>query len=197
MPQLSDRQVLTRIHRFLSWHLQHGRKERRDPIYGLTRTHDLPTTHLATIPSDAFSVTQTTQPITFLLEFATSGVAEGVKFEWGARGGPASCTIACINTDITQAAAGSTVVNDDQVKSDTLPNLFQVGKTHRVVWAINPGNGKARIWVDGKRVWAGQSVNQSLNGPWAAQGDGSIIITGTSVLARMEAYAGQLPSQFD
>lgn len=80
--------------------------------------------------------------------------------------------------------------------SATLPD----GVRSRVVIAINPGNGKGRIWVNGRIVSRATATNGVLGtgtGSWAGEEDGTFTLSGHTLSGnKIDIYAGTLPRGF-
>lgn len=69
-----------------------------------------------------------------------------------------------------------------------------------LVTAVNPGNGKMRIWANGQSVIAVQAANESFNGPWSDANDGVFVapeLNRVEVIEPLSVYVGQLPRHFE
>ena len=187
----------------------------QDPARGLSRTHSFGVV-AASVDTDARFPSRTA-PITFATTIEVTGVsAEGVILEFG--GGTSGTKLAVSGGEVYAAAGNVVNASMDGVDGTlALDALGSVGARIRLVLAIKPAAGRARLFVNGTlALRLQQSTPEAfLNGVWADASDGSVgaAAAGTStnrglagtingapsdfaVVAPVTAYQGQVPRQF-
>lgn len=82
------------------------------------------------------------------------------------------------------AAAGDAGAADGVTLAGIAPPQDQI---IRIVFSVIPGSGKARLWVNGRLVAAGEATGGSLPNGWADTGGGAIGAVETTVTTRVPA----------
>lgn len=179
------------------------RKGRLDPALQLARTHVFAVDSV--IDTDV-SFPDRTRSITFSCTIRITGSAPaGVVFELGGTVGLAVWIKASDNK--LNAAVGDESGNDGV----TLVGPVVIsGQLLRIVFAVLPGNGKAKLWVNDNLVVEGQSVNNDFPNGWSNTTDGKvgdiagvvttrvkvadrIALADASIVTPLFAYNNQLP----
>lgn len=194
--------------------LYHSRERRAgfvDPSKDLFRTHAYTVQDSPFDDDAAFTEADRDAPITveaWVRRTATG--ARGIVVEVGDATTGMAIWIPDGGTDISACAGdagddGVTVTAADVLAADT-----QLAK---VVFAVIPGTGQARLWVNGRLHAAGAAVNGALPNGWAAGEDGGIgevattcsdripvgdqiTLTNAAVVAPVSFFRGQRPRQF-
>lgn len=194
------------------FHTRESTRGRRDPTKELFRTALLGVQDAA-VDTGAFFPDRD-RPVTFATEIETSGATpSGNIFEFG---DSTSGIQLGLNDDTLSFAAGNGAAGTDGIDDSIIvPSLAIVGARHHLVVAVNPGQGKGRVWINGilaLRVQNDPAV-ALLNGVWASNAMGAIADAqnGTSNLRVTDnaapsnfalvkpftVFMGQVPRQFD
>ena len=184
----------------------------RDPAKGLFRTHRLTgaaAIPIATIDTDAIFPSRD-RPITFVAEVGITGAAAaGIIWEFGDSTTGAKLAISAGSLFIAAGAAAGNAGADDSI---AIAALGEIGAGLLITVAINPGNGKVRVWIDDDVVIRANGVSQMTNG-WTAIENGALASAHATsstqrgqaintapadfILTRpLDAFQGQLPRQF-
>lgn len=185
-------------------------RERRRSLAGvpeLFRTHrfgDIPT---ASLPAAAF--TQRDRLVTFWTSIRVTGATpQGLIFELG----DATTAVAAWITDTTINLRAGDAGDDASLATYSqgggLPDTLELD----LVFAVRPGDGRTRIWGNGREIARQQAVNGQLPNGWAAGSDGAfaaaaqgalpadVTQTGApsdfAVIQPLSVYVGQVPRQF-
>lgn len=205
MPSRKGSQSL--LERVAAHHAHRNVLGRRNPTLGLFRTH-------------AFAVGQGNIPtgtvfpdrmreITVSVVLRVTGSARGIIFELGSA--TTGLVLWARMADRVLLAAAGDAVSADGVTL-TGPQL-QTGQRLQLTFAAQPVTGKARLWVDGSLVAAGQATGGSFPNGWADTGEGAvgkvqgtvstrvdqfsrIALANAAVVSRVSAAVGQIPRQF-
>lgn len=184
------------------------RKSQYDPYFGLSRTHSYPVGTVNIITGTAFPVR--TREVTVACEVTIDSAAPaGVIFELGSATTGLAIWIAAADRKL-MAAVGDSAANTGVTLTGP---VCKNGQRLRIVLAVVPSNGKARLWVNGK-LWAwGTAVTTPLPNGWSdseagmvggvktsvttrvAVGD-RIALVNASVVAPVSVYVNQRPRQF-
>jgi hypothetical protein len=156
------------------------RKSRYDPVYGLCRTHSYPvgTTEIDT--GLAFPVRSGVISVRCEVKI-TSAAPVGIVFELGSATTGLAIWIASADRKL-MAAVGDAVADDGVTLTGP---VCQGGQKLRIVLAVIPSNGKARLWVNGKLVASGEAVSGTLPNGWSDTGVGMVGDVKTSVTTRV------------
>ena len=201
---------------------RHRARKRRASHAGylnLFRTHTIAgtTTTIAVSPIATGTLfPDRTSPVTFSTTIEiieNGGTHAGVIFEFGDTARGAAMVIA--NTLIGFHAGAQGGVNGVTVIGD-YGGATAVGREMRVSAACIPGNGKARLFVNGKVVQRAQASSGSFGTPntWSGAGNGSFAAAasgtivgdlaavsgapaGFRVIAPLSVYVGQVPRRFE
>lgn len=189
-------------------------KSLRDIMSGLYPTHNLGLADANITVASVFPVRN--RPVTFSTEIeVTNANPSGLIFEFGssARG----IKLGVANAKIQYAAGDGDAGTEVTIGSIAIPTITATpGYRFKIVLAINPGNGKARLWVNGQiKVRSEPTPASGLEGgEWADSGAGSVgsaeqgtsnprtddVITtapsGFALVAPVKVAMGQLPRQF-
>jgi hypothetical protein len=155
----------------LAFYNRSRRNSLYDPTFELFRTHNF----LASgnpIDTDAAFPGTRLEGITFGIDITRTGSSSnGILFEFGdsSRG----CAAAIDGADII-FAVGENAASDNGVTLTASNVILAEDQLYRLVFATLPGTGGAVIWVNGRLVSFGQSVNQNFNGSWSGDADGAI-----------------------
>jgi len=172
------------------FHARERSKSIREIESGLFRTHVLPVASPSVLDTDAlFPVRGGPITVAILTDVAVAGT---VDVELGSTAGR-RLTVG-VSDDAVSCRAGSTVADDSVVLTHNFPVALQ-GLLHRIVFAVVPGSGKGKLWIDGVIKDTNIAVNGNFNGDWADSLDGQIFVSGANI-ARADVYLGQLPRQF-
>lgn len=187
---------------------QKGPKSRRDPAHGMGRTHFWPPTTTLIDTGTVFPAR--TKEVTFALTLKiTAADPAGVAFELGSAATGVAIWIAAADRKL-YAAVGDAAANDGVTLTGP---VTANGQLLRVVLAVIPQTGKARLWVNGNLVAYGTAVNGALPNGWSDGAAGRvadvsgavttrvgvadrIALAGASVVSNVDAYNKQRPRQF-
>lgn len=189
------------------WHARQARLARLDPARGLFRTHSFS-------PAQDNIDTGTLFPdrareIAFRTRVRITGSARGIIFEFGSS--TTGLAVWLRQADRVLCAAAGDAAADDGVT--LVGPQVQSGQRFNIVFAVQPTSGLARLWVDGRRVAAGQAAGGSFPSGWADSGAGAmgkvqgtvttrvdqfsrIVLANAAVVAPLSVYNGQRPRQF-
>lgn len=191
--------------------LFHGRERRRsqaDPRLGLFRTHRYVKADSGFDVGDAFPVR--TGPLTVAVKVERTGASpNGIVFEMGD-----ATTGLAIYFDGTTLGACVGDAGAGGVTLELADALTVVGQRLDIVFSVIPGNGKARLWVNGDMVLGSAAGDGSLTNGFAADsaagiGEVSGTVTGRvpagarvtladiSIVSPVSLYRGQRPRNFD
>ena len=187
----------------------HSRERRRsllEPVYELNRTHEFASGDTID-PDESFA--DPDRPATFAVDIARgAGTPNGVVFEFG--GATTGVALWVEDESVFFSAGGS---GSDGVTIEA-ENVL-VGSTRiRVVASVIPGNGSARLWVNGRLRARGTSaggplpnglfedaagevgdvagaINANVPGPQA------VALANASIVSKLAVYLGQFPRQFN
>ncbi len=187
-------------------------KSHRDLLRGLFVTHNFSVSN-ANIDHNALLPGGNIKPTTFTTSIGVTGVAAtGIICEFGDN---VSGFKVAIDSNIMYVAAGDNAGAGGIDGNVALGQLAEVGASAELCIAVNPGNGKVRLWVNGTRrltLNAGQQFGNS--GVWASTNNGSVgaaqagassttrgqaIIAAPTDFVLIEAFRmfnGQLPKNF-
>lgn len=179
------------------------------------RTHFIALPSVAIVTNDLFP--DRDAPITFVADIrilVNAGVHKGLVFEFGSDVNGAAVWIDddkigfTIGNGVVDTVAAATGVFD--FGSEIPPGLEAI-----IVLAIRPGDGKARLWFNSRRLIAAEASGGTFTaGLWADTGDGSyasapngttplnvpaasrVIPDGFELISPLSVYQGQIPRQF-
>lgn len=192
-------------------------RERRRSLAGLprlSRTHRYPIP-TATIPAAAWVADVRNAPVTFQTAIRiTSGVsATGLVFEIG----NATTAIALyldttVGGSITLRAGGAAVGSFAEAVFEDLLSPFPDTIEFDIVASVRPGDGRARLWINGNEAARDTASGGALSAGWAAASDGAFAAaatgalpgdvtqtgapTGFEVIEPLSGYARQFPRHF-
>ena len=190
---------------------QHNAYRRRlshyDPASGLFRTHRFAYNAAAIDVANQFL--DRTLPVTVSADIRiTNATPAGVILEMGTAATGIALWIAAADRKL-YAAAGDALAND----GFTITGPVCLNGQHlHVVFAVVPGAGKGRLWVNGELVGVAYSVNKPLPNGWSDTGVGAvgqintdittrvalgdrIPLAGASIVAPVSAYHDQAPRE--
>lgn len=197
------------------FHAREKRRGRLDPFFNLQRTHLFGVTESDIDTDGVFGARN--RPITFRTAIRITGAAaSGLVFEFGDDTAGAKLGV---DSGTFYLAAG----NADELQTDGVDGsvvnarLDENGALLRLTVAIDPGDGKVRLWVDDNIVLRLNGGEAFASGVWTSTNNGSIgaahagaastqrfappTINGApsdfDMVAPFEVAVGQLPRQFD
>lgn len=178
-----------------------GRDRRRgrvDPTRQLFKTHDLPIVSGPLNTGVLFPGSVRDAPFTIVLRAfpSSESESEGVGVTLGDTGDH-KLRLMLNGTNVIALAGADFVGDPDSHLALTSSGLVRLNEFSTVVFAVNPGTGEGRLWVNNKLVARGVTVSGSFNGPFAGSGTGAIAVAFPDVLTSVGAFVGQLPRQFD
>lgn len=186
------------------------RRGHHDPARGLFRTHRYVSGDSGFDVGDAFP--DRDRPATFAVDVRRdTPSAQGIVFEAGDATTGLVIWVPMGGDDISASAGDA---GDDGVTLTATDVLEADGQVARVVFAVIPGTGEARLWVNGEIRAAGVAVNGALPNGWASdsvagigevQGTVSsrvpaadrITLVNASIVSTVDAFAGQRPRHFE
>jgi len=188
---------------------QRNRKGRLDPASGLFETSRYSDGD-SIDPGPAFP--DKTLPMTFAIDIARNGSSPvGVIFEIGSDTGGTALWVEDGTTNI-KFSAGDDVATDDGLTITATGAIVADDDVLKIVVAVLPGSGEAKMWINGKLVAAGQSVSGTMpqwtSGALGAVGEisGTVIDRVTSgsdvnlsdvdIVSPLRIYYNQLPKGF-
>ncbi len=132
--------------------------------------------------------------VTFATKVRVTGaVPLGLVFEFGSTN--RGCGVGFLNTLLAFSVGGATVFATAAIFNNV--TAFPIGQEIDIVCACNPGNGKARLWLDGEIAARSQAAVNTFGGDWADTGDGSFAAVGAGTVHANLAAANQAPSSFE
>lgn len=183
------------------------RRRRADPAYKLGATHILGLSGTGFATGDLFPARGA--PITFATDLQRTGSPSGVVFAFG---GVASGVALVVDGDDLLFVAGS---DDDEGVEVLAEGVLPAGSPPlRVVAAVVPASGEARLWAGpGLARRAVASEGSLPGGLWGGTGTGSIGVVGdgvpnrvpiglrgnlagAAIVSPVTAYAGVVPRFF-
>lgn len=187
----------------------YGRERRRSlaGVPALFRTHAFAIG--ASIPAAAFPAASIGRPVTFqtAIRFG-AGAHAGLVFELG----DATTSIAVwVDGQTLTLRAGNT---GDDLSTAAFDNgaAFAEGLELDLVAAVSPGDGRARLWANGREVARATAVNGAFPAGWGASSAGSFAAAASGALAAdvtetgapsnfaavapLSVYVGQVPRGF-
>lgn len=191
------------------YHKRERRRTRVDPALGLFQTHSFVAADSGFDVGDAFP--DRTRPITIAVDIRRSGSSSnGIVFELG---NAATGLAIWVTGSAVYACAGNSAA-DAGVTLNVSNGIANTGSLMRIVFAVVPGTGAARLWVNGKLRAARTSANGALVDGFSADASGGIGAVSTAVIARVPAaqrvtlanvaivgpvrvFAGQTPRSFN
>ncbi|HEX5039659.1 MAG TPA: hypothetical protein VFW95_05945 [Candidatus Limnocylindria bacterium] len=133
-----------------------------------------------------------TGDVAFEFELTVTGPAPaGDPLQIGS--GP-NVTLSIVGTDLTLHVGGAGNDGVDLTAPDALP---AEGK-YRIAIAARAGTGEARLWVNGRLLARGQSVDEDFS-EWSNDADGAygVGLTDAEVTSVLGVYMKQVPQHFD
>ena len=170
-------------------------------------------THLFAIPTSPILATQFPSrnvPVTFRTAIRiTAAAPAGLIFELG---DGAAAIAAWVDGNELSLRAGDAAAADRGIATfDTTVDL-PVGLELDLTFAVNPGDGRVRIWGDGKELARGAATNGQLPSGWASSSNGAfaaaavgalpadvtqtVAPTNFDVVQPLSAFVNQVPRHF-
>jgi len=164
-------------------HLFHARERRKsqyDPSFELSRTHQFAYNATSILTGTVFP--DRTKPVTFAMTVKrTAASPTGIILEFGDATTGLAIWFAVADGKI-YAAAGDAVAADGVTLAGTAPPQ---GQEIRIVFSMIPASGKARLWINGQLVAAGEASGGSFPNAWADTGNGAVGAVETAVTTRV------------
>lgn len=186
LTRLGIRGLLGQVRAF---HSRERTRSQRTVVSELFRTHTF--VPEAVIPT-ATAFPYRTGDVTFEFTLLISGPAPaGDVLQVGS--GP-NVTLSISGTDLTLHVGGAGNDGVDLVAVDAVPSE---GKYH-VAIAARAGTGEARLWVNGRLLARGQSVDENFS-EWSNDADGAygVGLTDASVVSLLSVFMKQVPRHFN
>ncbi len=162
------------------FHSRERRKSLYDPSYGLFRTHQFDPDATGLVTGDIFP--DRTKAVTFAVTVKrTDATPTGIVLEFGDATTGLAIWFAEDDGKI-YAAAGDGALDDGVTLDGIAPPDSQI---IRIVFAVIPASGKARLWLNGQLVAAGEAAGGELPNGWAAAADGAIGAVDGAVTTRV------------
>lgn len=193
----------------------HSRERRRSlaGIPELFRTHRIyGETVMAVKPLDTDALfPDRTRPVTFktAIRFG-AGVHSGLIFEVGSA--TRGCGLGLVGNFLGFVAGESGTANVSFALFDNVA-AFPEGLELELVAAVRPGDGRVRLWANGREIVRDASTSGTFNGAWADTEDGSFAAskfggvpaeinaasgtpTNFAIIEPLSVYMGQVPRHF-
>lgn len=150
---------------------------------------DIPT---ANVPAAQFPIRST--PITFWTSIRVTGASPaGLIFEIG----DASTAIAAwVDGNDLSFRAGNSLAADRGLATFTQGTSLPIGLELDLVFAVRPGDGRVRIWGNGREIARDVAVNGQLPLGWASASNGAFAAAATGALPADVLQTGA-PSDFE
>ncbi len=169
-----------------------GRRRSLAGMPRMSRSHfyGIPT---ATIPAAAFPARDVL--VTFWTAIRITGAAPtGLIFEFGS---DATAIAAWLNDDEISLRAGDAAAGDRALATFTNPGgSLPVGLELDLVFAVRPGDGRVRIWGNGKEIARDIALGGALPSGWGASSPGAFATSANGTLPGDVSQTGA-PSSFD
>lgn len=179
-------------HQATQFHARERNRSFRDATRDLFKTHDLP--RLAGVIDTDVVFPDPVRDSVFTISIeGTPSTGESTLITLGG-GGEAQLTLGYTNGDLVATAGGPDA--DDTIDLGASSALI-LDKFQTIVFAVRPGTGEGRLWIDGLLFDRATSVNGSFGGPFAGPGDGSVAVSTPAALARVQAFTKQIPRHFN
>lgn len=150
------------------------------PASGLFRTHQAAYDAAAIDVASLFP--DRTKPVTVSAELRiTNATPAGVILELGSATVGLALWIAAADRKL-YAAAGDAAADDGFTITGP---ICRNGQHLHVVFAVVPGTGKGRLWVNGELVGIASSVNAPLPNGWSDDGVGAVGAVNTDITTRV------------
>ena len=184
------------------FHFRESRRGRRDPAAELTRTHRfrLGDTFLA----DRFPLAMRRRPVTFSFQLynpaqvvlSSLTVIGNLNFSADVVG------FFLQNTSIVVVTGGPTTDTNNRVTANlpiAVAELVNSSAGFNLVYAVNPGTGQVRMWVNGTLVFRAASLSGGFtDSTWAGGLNGSTLSgAAAGIIPEFNVFAGQTPAQSD
>lgn len=157
-----------------AWKSREQRRSNQTVVSGLHHTHSFLEADNPIPVSDAFA--DRDRPITVECEITiTTTSPNGIVWEMG--GGTGGMAVA-VSNNFAAVYAGETGDDGVVALASTLPNV--AGTKVKLVAAVDPGTGRAWLWINGKIAARGTSVNGALSNGWGTSQDGAVADIETS-----------------
>lgn len=175
---------------------QASRFHRRERRRSLAGHPELFQTHLYPIPTaaiDSDSFPERESPVTFVTTIRITGATPaGLIFEIG---DATTAVAAYVDDDELVFRAGDSA-GDAAEATYTYVGGLPVGLELDLEFSARPGDGRVRIWGEGRELARAEAANGSFPNGWAAASDGSFAaaVNGTTAADVMQQGA---PSDFD
>lgn len=162
------------------YHAYRRRLSHLDPASGLFRTHRFAYNEAAIDVASLFPVRS--QPITVAAELRiTNATPAGVVLDLGSATTGLALWIAAADRKL-YAAAGDAVADDGITVEGP---VCQNGQHLHVVFAVVPGSGKGRLWVNGELISFAIATNRPLPNGWSDAGAGAVGAVNTDITTRV------------
>ncbi|HEX5040177.1 MAG TPA: hypothetical protein VFW95_08600 [Candidatus Limnocylindria bacterium] len=172
-----------------AFHSRERVRSQRTVVAELFRTHSFEPEDV--IPT-ATAFPYRTGDVTFEFELTVTGPAPaGDPLQIGS--GP-NVTLSISGTDLTLHVGGAGNDGVDLTAADAVP---AEGK-YRIAIAARAGTGEARLWVNGRLLARGQSVDEDFS-EWSNDVDGAygVGLTDAAVTSLLSVYMKQVPRHFN
>ncbi len=135
------------------------------------------------------------EPVTFRTAIRITGASPtGLVFEFGGATRGAGIGVLGAIIALTAGATG----NAHATAVFTNPAAFEVGEEIQLLAAIDPGNGKVRLWGNnGKELARATAVDGSFGGTWAGSDNGSFAAIASGAVAVDLILSNQAPVDFE
>jgi hypothetical protein len=190
----------------------HSARERRASLAG---SPDLFRTHRIAIPAASIAATTfpaRTSPVTFKtsIRITTGASAAGLIFEFGNATTAVAAWLAAAG--VLTLRAGDAGAADRTFSQFDNGGAFEDGQKLDLIFAVIPGDGRSRIWMNGLDVARDTATNGQLDNGWAASSAGAFAAaavgalpadvtetgapTDFDVIQPLSVYVGQVPRHF-